>query len=535
MKKVSRKRLIICEAVLGVLIIAMVILMSFFVTVGGELYPRFKQELDLTDNQLTVEEYVRLQEKLPKTRILWMIPLESGPVRSDAKQITLTGLSERDLALTDHLTDLETVYAEGCMDAVQLVALSQRRPQVEVQFAVHLGRGEYSPEDTAISVIGMTEEELPALAAMQNLSELTVAGASELSLVSRIREEYPRLDVEYIVTLGSRTYPGETRELTLKDEGYDVIAQALDLLPELKDLELVNPRATAEQLLALRETYPQTRINWSVEAYGLHFDEETVEMDLTAVEIDSLENVAAYADCLPNLEKLVLGETDIDNEAIAALRESRRSSYKVVWTIRFTKKLAARTDVTTFMPGHDDIREYRFNESMGVNVQDLKYFEDVICMDLGHMIIYKVDFLAYMPHLQFLILSWTEVHDISPIAACQELIYLELDYSQVRDLTPLLELKALEDLNICGTVADVEPLTRMPWLKNLWANDRSYTAKRTLMDAFPQEDVLSEDGDVLVSKSDTHLHVVGNSCRSWRHLPHYYVMRDLLGMHYMDQ
>lgn len=536
MKKKSRMGAIIaCEAVLGALIIGMVVLMSCFVTVDGELYPRFKQELDLTEEQLTLEEFEKLQQKLPKSRILWTIPLESGPVRSDAAQITLTSLSDEDLAMTDHLTQLQTVHAEECRDSAQLAVLQQRHPQAVMYYSVWLGGEKFSADAASVSVTGMTEADIPALSAFRNLSKLTIAGGSELSLLSRIQAEYPQLDAEYNVTIGGKTYPGETRELVLMDLEYDEIVGALTLFPELDSLDLINPKATGEQLTALRETYSETAIHWQVQAYGLHFGEDTVEMDLSGVQIDSLETVAGYADCLPNLEKLVLGECGIDNELIAQLRESKRSSYKVVWTVRFTKKLAVRTDVTTFMPGHKDIGEYRFNESMGVNVQDLKYFEDIVCMDLGHFNIYKADFLAYMPKLQFLILSWTEIHDLSPIVNCQELIYLELDWSQVRDFSPLVELKNLEDLNVCGTVADVTPLTQMTWLKNLWAAERGYSAKQILLEAFPQEDVLDEEDNVLVPKSDTYLYIYGGSTSAWRHLPHYYEMRDMLGMYYMDQ
>lgn len=527
--------IIACEAVLAVLIIGMVVLMSCYVTVDGALYPRFRQELDLTGEQLTPEQFEKLQQKLPNTRILWMIPLESGPVRSDTAQITLTSLSDEDLALMDYLTDLQTVNAESCPDSARLAALQQRHPQAELRFGVWLGDQVFSTDAGAVTVIGMTQEDIPALAGFRQLTRLTIGGVSELSLADRIREAYPGLEVKYLVTLGDLDYPGDTRELTLREAEYEVIAQALELFPELSSLELINPSADARQLQGLREAHPEVRLSWRVEAYGLRFGEETTEMDLTDVPFDSLETVAAYADCLPNLEKLILGECGLDNELLAELRESRRGSYKVVWTIRFTEKLAARTDSTTFMPGHDDIGEYRFNESMGVNVQDLKYFEDLVCMDLGHYVIYKADFLAYMPHLKFLILSWTEIHDLSAIVACQELIYLELDYSQVRDFTPLLELKALEDLNICGTVADVTPLGQMTWLKNLWASDRSYSSKRFLLEAFPQEAVLDDEGQVLVSKSETYLYINGGSSTAWRHLPHYYEMRDMLGMYYMNQ
>ena len=96
-------------------------------------------------------------------------------------------------------------------------------------------------------------------------------------------------------------------------------------------------------------------------------------------------------------------------------------------------------------------------------------------------------------------------------------------------------LKALQDLNVCGTVADVTPLTQLTWLDNLWAAERGYDAKRILLEAFPQEDEVDEEGNVIVPKSDVYLYIYGGSTRAWRHLPHYYEMRDMLGMYYMDQ
>jgi len=536
MKRNSGKGVILAvEILVALLIVAAAVFMLCHASVDGAAYPKYKQELDLTEKQLTAEDYEKIRAELPDTRILWTVPLEMGPVRSDAKQITVTALSDSDLALMDYLTQLQTVYAGECPDAVLLAQLQQRHPQAKVQFSISLGDGVFSPEDTSITAAGITQEELPVLAAFRNLTDLTIAGKTDLSVAEQIRSEYPHLEVTYIVTVGGETYPGETRELTLKEAEHDEITQALELLPELKKLELINPSAAAEQLLALREAHPETELSWRVEAYGMVFDEETTEMDLTGLEFGSIEEAAAYADCLPKLERLVFGECGLDNEELAALRESRREHYKVVWTIRFTKKLAAATDSTTFMPGHKDINEYRFNESMGVNVQDLKYFEDMICMDLGHFNIYKCDFLAYMPKLQFLILSWTEIHDITPIIHCQELIYLELDHSQVRDFTPLLELKSLEDLNVTGTVADVSPLINMTWLINLWAAERGAATTYSLHQAFPQQDTLGDDGEVLVSKSSTRLYTGAGNCRAWRHLPHYYEMRDLLGMYYMDQ
>ena len=269
MKKRTRFTLIvIAEAVLALLIVAMVVLMSCYVTVGGALYPRSGEVLDLTGQALTAEEYEKLSEKLPGTRILWMIPLESGPVRSDAEEITLTTLSEYDLELLDRMTDLETVHAEDCPDSALLAQLRQRHPQAQILFSVWLGAERFDPDATAVTVTGMTEEDLPALAAFTHMKRFTLGGGSELSLAEKIRAEHPQWDVQYLVTVDGTAYPGETQALELQDTAYEEIAKALALFPELSTLELTNPRATGEELVALQEGYPGVQIGWKVEAYG---------------------------------------------------------------------------------------------------------------------------------------------------------------------------------------------------------------------------------------------------------------------------
>ena len=78
MKKKTRTGVIIAiEVAVAVLIAAIAIFMGCNVTVNGDLYPRFREVLDLTEKPLTAAEIQKLQEKLPDTDILWMIPLDT--------------------------------------------------------------------------------------------------------------------------------------------------------------------------------------------------------------------------------------------------------------------------------------------------------------------------------------------------------------------------------------------------------------------------------------------------------------------------
>ena len=124
----------------------------------------------------------------------------------------------------------------------------------------------------------------------------------------------------------------------------------------------------------------------------------------------------------------------LDNEALAAHRDQVREWYKLVWTVSCGNKLKTRTDATTFMPVREYV--YYFNDEEAYN---LRYCEDMVCIDIGHMSIHNIDFVEFMPNLEYLILAHTQINYIEPIRHCKKLKFLEMDWSPIRDLTPLKE------------------------------------------------------------------------------------------------
>ena len=204
---------------------------------------------------------------------------------------------------------------------------------------------------------------------------------------------------------------------------------------------------------------------------------------------------------------------------MAAFRETMRPNYKVVWTVVCgTGKFGSfevRTDETTFMPLKHNM--YYFLDEDAVN---LRYCEDMVCIDIGHMAIKDISFVEHMPHLKYLILAHTTVLDITPLSSCKELVFLELDWTAIKDYTPLLGCTALEDLNLGLTYGDPTPISQMTWLKNLWWKGAGYKTRVLLEENLP----------------DTYLmlnppYTVG---WGWRKLQNYYDMRDLLEMPYME-
>ena len=560
-RKLNPVLLIVLAAALLAVGIAVWFLLTH-VWVAGTFYSRNADVLDLRFADVTTADYDKLRKKAPNSEILWRIPFQGKTYDQDTDVLYVTSLTDEDVATLDYFTRLKTVEAQECTDYPQLAALTARRPEVTVEYAVTIDGREY-PQDTAVvSISGITEEEINLLTYLPELTAVTAVGCRTPEQMTRLRDFCQEKGLSFALRFGTKTYPDTVEELDVTGVT-DGELELLQLLPELKTLHLKNPEADPETVAQLRSTYPKADISWEVEIAGVSFPDDTKEVDLSAVlessaaqttagtaagtqtaagaqtttktqtttgtatgtqstketqstapavtlNLEDLEKKMSY---LSDAKQVFLGKCGLDNEELAALRERVRDSYKLVWTVQLGKKLTARTDDTTFMPVREHV--YYFLDEDAYN---LRYCEDMLCVDVGHMGLTNIDFVKGMPHLQILILAHNgQLQDISPISSCKELIFLELDWSAVKDFSPLVGCTSLEDLNIGLTYPSVEPLMQMTWLKNLWMVDRGGAYQ--LSQALPDTKIVAS-ADVTVGAG-------------WRNLPNYYKMRDMLGMEYM--
>ena len=560
-RKLNPVLLIVLAAALLAVGIAVWFLLTH-VWVAGTFYSRNADVLDLRFADVTTADYDKLRKKAPNSEILWRIPFPGKTYDQDTDVLYVTSLTDEDVATLDYFTRLKTVEAQECTDYPQLAALTARRPEVTVEYTVTIDGREY-PQDTAVvSISGITEEEINLLTYLPELTAVTAVGCRTPEQMTRLRDFCQEKGLSFALRFGTKTYPDTVEELDVTGVT-DGELELLQLLPELKTLHLKNPEADPETVAQLRSTYPKADISWEVEIAGVSFPDDTKEVDLSAVlesstaqtaagtaagtqtavgaqtttktqtttgaaagtqstketqstapavtlNLEDLEKKMSY---LSDAKQVFLGKCGLDNEELAALRERVRDSYKLVWTVQLGKKLTARTDDTTFMPVREHV--YYFLDEDAYN---LRYCEDMLCVDVGHMGLTNIDFVKGMPHLQILILAHNgQLQDISPISSCKELIFLELDWSAVKDFTPLVGCTSLEDLNIGLTYPSVEPLMQMTWLKNLWMVDRGGAYQ--LSQALPDTKIVAS-ADVTVGAG-------------WRNLPNYYKMRDMLGMEYM--
>lgn len=511
------------------------------VFVDGKPYDKDAQKLDLRGSEISAEHYEKLRRKLPGCEILWDIPFQGEYLPQDTQELTIANLTDGQVRQLDYLLELKTVHAEACTDYGALAALKTRRPEVEVIYTVVLDGKEYAHDTKELTLSSISAEEVEYLNYLLELETVKVESSGNNGGLGDLLELCHEKGITFAVKIGGKSYTESTTSLRLENATDDDLSVVRGLT-ELKQLHLVNPQAKPENLIALQVAYPNVEITWEKEVCGISVAGDAVEVDLSGATVESIAELEQAMAYFPNAQKLILyscvdpklegtisqdvegirpgGVTDMkkatvmDYEALAEFRDRVREQYKVVWTVPCGKKLTVNTDDVSFMPTREHV--YYFLDSESYN---LRYCEDMVCIDIGHMAITNIDFVKFMPNLQYLILAHTEVRDISPLANCKNLKFLELDWSTVPDFTPLLECSGLEDLNIGNTYADIEPITKMTWLKNLWMVGRSGAAY--LVTQALTETRVVYSGDATVASG-------------WRDLDNYYAMRDILQMEYMS-
>ena len=525
--------ILLCILLLASVVLGLIWGLKHYVMVDFVFYPSDAEVLDLREKSVSVDHYRKLSFLLPECEIRWDVPFQETAYPNDVTQITVTTLSEADLEALAFLPNLKVVHAEQCREYALLTRMQKENPHLQVEYTVQFSDGTSYPKDTeTLTIRSITGEDASLLEYIPNLKRITVDGGGDLAGLEEFREAAGNLGLEFCILIGEKMISDkeQTVELSgLKEEELPL----LELLTGMQTLHIQNPEIAPESLLALRETYPNAKITWEVEFAGLSFADGVEEVDLSAAVIEDLAEVEKGMSYLPAAEKLILGLCGIDNpdwgasrtknlaiceienEDLAAYRDRVRGQYKVVWTVRLGPSIALRTDADNFMPNHYGVgrlfNDYAYN---------LRYCEDMVCLDVGHMTLTDISFVEFMPNLKYLILAWTEVQYIEPIRSCKNLVFLELDNSCIRDYSPLVDCTALEDLNIGKTFCDITPVLEMTWLKNLYM-------------------IFGSGGDAWRASQalpDTHVVATGNATvgGGWRRLPNYYDMRDCLGVPYMN-
>lgn len=399
-------------------------------------------------------------------------------------------------------------------------------PEKEAEAPVIFQEQEYYSNDDLLSVEGETDlaELRTVLSALPNIRTVQWSGCS-LSSDSQLslRREYPDTLFRWDVSVNGNRFSSSLRELTVSDpdEDFEMLTKSLSLFDALSSVRFVGWAPTNEQAAALHGSCPAVEFRYSLELFGLELDSSAEEIDLSGIPFEDTSELEAALVHFPHLRKVVMCECGLKNAVMDELNR-KYEDIRFVWLVNVFGH-ALRTDASYFI-------QYNLPPCYleGSRAANLKYCTDLIALDLGHtgLLDWEMDFLPYMPHLQYLILAECQISDISDMALLPELTYFEAFLTPIRDYSPLLECHALTDLNICYNDAisdeDLEVLCQMTQLERLWMYGANISRAGTdeLLAALPDCNVQYIPGPE-------------STGGGWRDHDHYRAMRDAFQMRYM--
>lgn len=248
---------------------------------------------------------------------------------------------------------------------------------------------------------------------------------------------------------------------------------------------------------------------------GQWYPLDTEILDFSGTTFSDTTEIDALLSQLPNLTQVVMADCGIANEEMDALNR-KYENVQIIWAVDLGPNLRVRTDVTALIPSQSD------GWLSDTDAYNLRYCTELVALDLGHMDISHIDFASFMPKLKYLIIADSRVASLEPLRGLNNLIYLEAFLTHVTDYSPLLDCPALEDLNISWTYGDYVPLCQMLQLKRLWWGGTPHSTQ--VISALTEQ----------LPNTQLSLYDVDSTGSGWRKHPHYYEMRDLLGMYYME-
>lgn len=477
-------------------------------------FPNLRR-IDVRDTGMTIPEYEVLRSKYPHCEILWEVPFQGKYVNAKAQRITLTTLSEEDIATLEYLPELTSIDAWKCEDYGYLGALQRSRPECKVFYSVEIAGQELDCDISSLELENAPYEQLRQYVEyLPNVTKIHLTGQLPLSRqLEALEEQYPEVELTWQTEVFGQSLSRDIRSLSIQAKDIENASDLfywLPYFPQLQQVDLMRSGLDQESIFPLVEAYPDIHFLFPVTYGHVTVRTDASEIDFSNVKFGTTETIEKILPCFPNLEKVVMCECDIPSPDMAALNE-KYPDIRFVWSVMLGDKLF-RTDAVHFAPNRWGMKV------TDETVKDLQYCVDMVCVDLGHMEgITHCDWAANMPELKYLILADSGVRNVKGITGAEKLVFLELFQTYfLKDYSPIATCTALEDLNLCYSYGDPAPVLEMTWLKRLWWSGCPWKARVEAPKRLPDTEFNCTTGS---STGDT-----------WRKGQNYYDMRSFIGM-----
>ena len=174
----------------------------------------------------------------------------------------------------------------------------------------------------------VTERTIRELEEYPNLRKLDLSGSTCYTAIMVYIQNHPQVEVSYSVDLGSTWAADWVEHVSLPADGvtFPILRNNLVYLSNLKTLHLPNTQLSYSEIQALRNSYPQLEITYTVGFRGMEFDEATESVDLSGMTVGEISSVIGILESLPNLNYVELmnasGTCDLSKQDVRQLVEA---------------------------------------------------------------------------------------------------------------------------------------------------------------------------------------------------------------------
>lgn len=379
----------------------------------------------------------------------------------------------------------------------------------------------------------VTAEDIALLEQYPNLKKADLTSSTCYAAIAQYMADHPQVEVVYTVSLGGGELPWDTETLTLNDGEFtfDALLENLQYLPKLTGLSLPRTGLSGDQLKALKETYPELALDYTVLLLGTEYPSDTTELDLSFLKPDQAEEAAA---ALPKLLDLVSVElmkgysSNLSKADVKLLVDAAPGvSYHYEFTL-FTKRVSTADtslEYTKYVIGNEGVEQIRealdiMPQCTYVKLDNCRIDNEVMAQlredyrDRGVKVAWRIWFgkytvmtdtekiravynvfdttchdLRYCEDVKYIDMGHNDtLTDLSWVAYMPNLEIMIASGCAVTDLTGFENCKKLEFLELasCGYLEDLSPLAGCESLKYL---NVSYTKVKDLMplDGLPLE------------------------------------------------
>lgn len=453
------------------------------------------QLLDLRNADVSLEQYLTVQNALPNCTIVWSVPIANQRFDNQVTQLTLP--AETDAASLDllrYFPNLTSVDARSCTCYDALVSKSLERKDISFAWQVEIAGVTVANTDTSLDLAGQTLDAETFLQDLYYLPALTTVDITNTNISAEdgaaIEARYPNIAFSRTIDLFGVKVNTDATELDLTQAAITDEAQLGDALAALKQLascDLTGQTISFETMDALKSRFPLVAFSFSFDLFGQQLTPETTEVNLQGQTFTSAEEVAAGLAHLPALTLCDLSGTGLSNEQMVQL-QGQFPAVKFVWLVQ-VGAWQIRTDIVAFTTQNrkafpNDAAVFTKIGNTKLNDEDaaaLQYCTDLVYLDLSNNMITDVSFVKNLTKLRLLSIGINKVTDISALSSLTELEFLEIYANPIVDYAPLAGLTKLTHLNCARTgLADITPLTGMKQLKMLWMMNNKQLAKDDL-------------------------------------------------------